>query len=68
MRALLPGRRPTGFQPILRTFEAGPEWKKLEFPFQDFDGTDGHDVMGIFWGASGGKGPFRFQLDEAALQ
>jgi len=36
-------------------------------PFANFGGTDGHDVMGIAFAASGAPTKFSFQIDEVAF-
>jgi hypothetical protein len=38
-----------GRMPAQQTFEAGKEWKKISFPFSDFNGTDGHDIAAILF-------------------
>jgi hypothetical protein len=53
-----------GFMPATQTFVAGPEWKQLTFGISEFDGLDGHDVMGVFIGAGLPAGKFSLQLDE----
>jgi imidazolonepropionase-like amidohydrolase len=56
-----------GFVPAGQFFEAGPEWKEYVFPYEKF-GIEGYDIMGIFIGASGGKGKFSLQVDNVCLK
>ena len=55
-----------GFQPSTKTFQAGEAWKEYTFDFQDFDGCDGSDVTGIWFG-NDSSGEFEFQIDEVKL-
>ncbi|HSU54599.1 MAG TPA: CIA30 family protein [Candidatus Dormibacteraeota bacterium] len=57
-----------GYAPAVRTFVAGAEWKQLRFQISDFDGLDGHDLIGIFFGAGLPAGKFKFQIDEVGLR
>lgn len=56
-----------GVNSITRTFVAGPEWKRVEFAWSDFDGIDGRDVQDILFigGPKGGR--FEFLLDDIRL-
>jgi hypothetical protein len=56
-----------GYIPKMQSFTAGPEWKKVTIPFSAFE-LDGHDLMGIFFGASSEGGPFRFSIDNVRLE
>jgi len=56
-----------GFQPLTRTFTAGPEWSKVEFAWSDF-GIDGSDVMGIVLVGGPQPGSFRFSIDDLRVQ
>ena len=56
-----------GFIPKQQSFVAGPEWKKITMPFTAFE-TDGHDVMGIFFGAASAPGHFSFLIDSVRLE
>lgn len=56
-----------GFIPRVQAFEAGPEWTEYDFPFEKF-GSDGHDIMGIFIGASNNSGEFMLQIDNVRLK
>ncbi|HEY7213776.1 MAG TPA: amidohydrolase family protein [Thermoanaerobaculia bacterium] len=56
-----------GRMPAVKTFTAGPEWKRYTYRFKDF-GLDGKDVTGIFWGGGSGPGPFRLQIDGVRLE
>ena len=57
-----------GFMPASRPFIAGPEWKEIVLPFSTFAGTDGGDVMGLVFAATGTPGVFAFQIDEIRLR
>lgn len=56
-----------GYIPKSQNFTAGPEWKKITIPFSSMD-TDGHDVMGIFFGASTDPGQFSLTIDNVRLE
>ncbi len=56
-----------GFQPSMKEFVATPEWKQYEFRVDDFDGCDGTDVLGIWFG-TGTPGAFKFQIDQVLLK
>jgi imidazolonepropionase-like amidohydrolase len=56
-----------GFIPKMQSFTATAEWKKITIPFSDFE-TDGHDVMGIFFGAWAEPGPFSLTIDNVKLE
>jgi imidazolonepropionase-like amidohydrolase len=56
-----------GRMPAQQTFEAGPEWKRLSFPFSAFNGTDGHDISAILFVGGPAAGTFDFQIDEIKL-
>jgi imidazolonepropionase-like amidohydrolase len=56
-----------GFTPAIRTFVAGPDWKKVSFSFADF-GIDGRDVMGILWTGGPEAGAFSFLVDDLTLE
>ena len=56
-----------GYIPKMQSFEAGPEWKKISMPISGF-ATDGHDVMGIFFGAWSSVGPFSLTIDNVRLE
>jgi len=55
-----------GFQPAMKTFVAEPEWKRYEFAIKDFDGCDGTDVLG-FWFGMNAPGEFKFRIDQVQL-
>jgi imidazolonepropionase-like amidohydrolase len=57
-----------GRMPSLQTFAAGPEWKRLSFPFTAFNGTDGHDISAILFVGGPEAGKFDFQIDEIKLE
>ncbi len=56
----------SGFRPLEKTFEVAPDWKQYKFSFAEFSGSDGSDVLGIYFGSST-AGDFQFQLDEVEL-
>jgi len=56
-----------GYIPKTQTFTAGPEWKKVTMPLSAFD-TDGHDLMGIFFGAASAPGKFNLLIDDVRLE
>ncbi len=56
-----------GFQPSVQVLKAGKEWKRFVFKISDFDGSDGTDVLGLWFGKSV-KGEFRFWIDEVQLE
>ena len=55
-----------GFMPSTKSFVAGKEWKQYSFKISDFDGCDGTDVNG-FWFGHNSSGKFEFQIDEVKL-
>ena len=55
-----------GFTPSVKSFTAGQDWKEYRFPIKEFDGCDGSDVLGIWFGAEQ-PGEFAFQIDEVRL-
>jgi imidazolonepropionase-like amidohydrolase len=56
-----------GYIPQMQSFDAGPEWKKVTMPLSAFT-TDGHDVMGIFFGAWSSPGHFTLVIDNVRLE
>jgi imidazolonepropionase-like amidohydrolase len=57
-----------GRMPSQQTFDAGPEWKRVSFPFSAFSGTDGHDITAILFVGGPAAGKFDFQIDEVKLE
>ena len=57
-----------GFAPLAVTFVAGPEWKEFTFPFSDFGGSDGHDLMAIIFAGGPAAGPFSFRIDDVRFR
>jgi imidazolonepropionase-like amidohydrolase len=57
-----------GRMPSQQTFAAGPEWKRVSFPFSAFSGTDGHDIAAILFVGGPEAGKFEFQIDEIKLE
>ena len=47
-----------GFQPLIKIFAAGPEWKQVGFAISDFGGIDGRDIMAVIWAARPAPGAF----------
>ena len=58
----------SGYQPAIRTFTAGAEWKEFRFPLKVFNGTDGHDLMGVFFGSSPTPGKFNLAIDDVRFE
>lgn len=56
-----------GYIPARQAFVAAPEWKKVTMPLSAFN-TDGHDLMGIFFGAASAPGHFTFMIDNVRLE
>lgn len=57
-----------GYIPAVRTFAAEPEWKQFKFPIAQFDGLDGHDLIGLFIGAGVPPGKFALQIDDVRFR
>jgi imidazolonepropionase-like amidohydrolase len=57
-----------GRMPSQQTFDAGPSWKRVTFPFTAFNGTDGHDISAILFVGGPAAGKFDFQIDEIKLE
>ena len=55
-----------GFVPSAKTFAAKDDWKQCSFPISDFDGCDGTDITGLWFG-SNQPGEFEFQIDRVEL-
>jgi hypothetical protein len=55
-----------GFMPATKSFKAGKDWTDYSFSFADFNGCDGSDITGIWFG-SDSSGEFTFQIDEVKL-
>ena len=56
-----------GYIPKSQSFTVGPEWQRVTVPFSSLE-TDGHDVMGIFLGASIDPGTFKLIIDNVRLE
>ncbi|HWN44608.1 MAG TPA: hypothetical protein VNW71_20460, partial [Thermoanaerobaculia bacterium] len=56
-----------GQQPSMKTFEAGPEWKKHTLPISDFPRIDPSGLMGIFFGVSPAPRTFEIRVDDVRL-
>ncbi len=56
-----------GFQPSIQFISTGKDWKRFEFKLSDFDGSDGKDVIGLWFG-KGTAGEFKFSLDQVQLE
>jgi hypothetical protein len=57
-----------GFQPAIKPFVAGPEWKQFTFPLSAFNGMSGHDLMGVLFSAGPPPGTFAFQIDDVQFK
>ncbi len=57
-----------GFQPATKSFAAGDQWTKHRFKIDAFNGCDGSDIMGIFFGAGSQKGDFQLQIDNVRIE
>jgi imidazolonepropionase-like amidohydrolase len=57
-----------GYQPAQQTFTAGAEWKQFSFTLKSFNGTDGHDLMGVFFGSSPTPGKFALLIDDVRIE
>jgi hypothetical protein len=57
-----------GFMPMIQTFLPEKEWKQYRFKLKDFDGYDGHDLMGLFIGAGLPAGKFALEIDEVRFE
>ncbi len=57
-----------GWNASIRTFTAGPKWKEFGFPLSEFDGMDGHDLTGVFFGGGAASGEFAFQIDDVRFE
>lgn len=57
-----------GYQPAQQTFTAGAEWKQFTFPLKAFNGTDGHDLTGVFFGSSPTPGKFDLRIDDVRFE
>jgi imidazolonepropionase-like amidohydrolase len=57
-----------GFQPLIKTFTAGPEWKQVRFAISDFGGIDGRDIMAVIWAAGPAPGAFDLYLDDVRIE
>ena len=56
-----------GMMPLVRTFEAGAEWREIAMPWSDF-GIDGSDVMGVVLAGGPQPGSFDFRVDDVQLR
>ncbi|HUG92448.1 MAG TPA: CIA30 family protein [Planctomycetaceae bacterium] len=57
-----------GFFPSIRSFTAGDEWQQHRFEIKEFDGCDGTDITGLFFGGGDVVGPFSFQIDDVRFE
>ena len=58
----------TGRMPLIRTFEAGPEWTEVALPFSAFGDVDGHDLTALLFAGGPAPGEFSFVIDGVRLQ
>jgi len=56
-----------GFQPAIKSFVAGAEWKRFTFRISEFGGMDGSDLTGILFAGGPAPGRFVFQIDDVVL-
>jgi len=56
-----------GMQPAMQLFTTNEEWTQYRFSFADFNGSDGGDVVGIWFGTNS-PGEFNFQIDQLELR
>ena len=59
--------RSLGFQPALKSFVAGVEWKRFTFRISEFGGMDGSDLTGILFAGGPAPGRFALQIDDVVL-
>jgi imidazolonepropionase-like amidohydrolase len=57
-----------GAIPPTESFVAGPEWKEYRFSLSQFNGMDGHDLMGLLFAGGTAPGKFAFQIDDVRFQ
>ena len=57
-----------GFTPVVKTFETTAEWRQYSFTFADFNGSDGSDVMGVYFGAANKLGDFDLTIDTVRFE
>jgi hypothetical protein len=57
-----------GFMPSVKTFVPKGDWAEFTFKLAEFDGYDGHDVTGLFFGAGMPAGKFALQIDDVRFQ
>src|SRR5262245_28899134 len=59
--------RSLGFQPAIKNFVPGAEWKRFTFRISEFGGMDGSDLMGILFAGGPAPGKFILQIDDVAF-
>jgi imidazolonepropionase-like amidohydrolase len=59
--------RSLGFQPAVKSFVAGAEWKRFTFRISEFAGMDGSDLTGILFAGGPAPGRFVLQIDDVIL-
>ncbi len=57
-----------GFEPSMKPFVPGKNWKEYRFDLDEFSGCDGSGLLGLFFGGSAEAGPFTFQIDEVRFE
>jgi imidazolonepropionase-like amidohydrolase len=57
-----------GYQPAQQSFTAGAEWKQFTFALKSFNGTDAHDLTGVFFGSSPTIGKFDLLIDDVRFE
>lgn len=59
--------RSLGFQPAVKSFVAGAEWKRFTFRVSEFGGMDWSDLTGVLFAGGPAPGQFVFQIDDVVL-
>jgi len=57
-----------GYQPSMKVFVAGNEWKQYRFEISAFEGADGRDLMGLFFGGGNQVGKFELRIDDVRFE
>ncbi|GBD32151.1 D-hydantoinase/dihydropyrimidinase [bacterium HR33] len=57
-----------GAFPAVSTFTAGAEWQEVSFTWQQLQGGDGSDVVGIAIVAGPDPGPYEFWIDQMRIR
>jgi hypothetical protein len=54
--------------PPSKSFKAGETWEEHRFKLEDFAGSDGTSLMGLFIGAGADAGPFELLIDDVRFE